>query len=96
MRKSRPTRSLHAATQLKERLADLRGPARLDPSIVHREVYAAHQDMLHLIELLHAEQHARSQGCDGPVYRVEDRWGGYWQTKSDWGPYNFTLGSAKR
>ena len=36
-----------------------------------------------------AEAFARAQGCHGPVYRVEDKWGGYWQVASRYGPYNF-------
>jgi hypothetical protein len=36
-----------------------------------------------------AEVYARSQMCKGRVYRVEDKWGGYWQVLSPYGPYNF-------
>ncbi len=38
-----------------------------------------------------AEEWAKQQGCHGPVYRIEDRWGGYWQTVSKFGIYNFRL-----
>jgi len=33
---------------------------------------------------------ARRNKCFGPVYRIHDRWGGYWQTTSPEGyAYNF-------
>ena len=35
--------------------------------------------------------HARKNNCHGPVYRIVDCWGGYWQTLSDHGVYNFTV-----
>jgi len=38
-----------------------------------------------------AEEWAKRQGCHGPVYRIHDRWGGYWQAVSKFGIYNFRL-----
>jgi len=38
-----------------------------------------------------AELHAKEQGCSEPVYFISDKWGGYWQTSSEFGPYNFRL-----
>lgn len=47
-----PTTTITAAVRLKEKLAALRGPARLHPAVVHREIWEAHQDALRLCELI--------------------------------------------
>ena len=38
-----------------------------------------------------AEAKALKEGCELPVHRVEDVWGGYWQCKSPSGVYTFRL-----
>lgn len=34
---------------------------------------------------------AKSQGCTGDPWFVDDKWGGYWQAPSPHGPYTFRL-----
>lgn len=34
---------------------------------------------------------ARNAGCIGEVRHVQDRWGGYYQCATEYGPYNFSL-----
>jgi hypothetical protein len=38
-----------------------------------------------------AEAWAKKNGCTGPVHKVEDPYGGYWQTASQFGPYTFRV-----
>lgn len=37
-----------------------------------------------------AEAHVKNFAT-GPVWRVEDAWGGYWQCQTAYGPYTFRL-----